>query len=381
MKGRWIYLLTAVMLAVGACMAEPVISGAAPLGGDADGFVKGDCALTVYPVDPDKEEEDGFGEDLADAGVVLDLYQVADAVKVQGYDSYTYKMTPGFDLTVPEHPEKGAWEKLAQEAAEDALQGEAPVEPVKSGIAAGTKTDLKAGLYLVIARGGSLTEKKDYLEEIKQEDGDAGEETTKLVTLAHSGRYTYRFAPQLVSLPTKEADGDGTVNTANPGDWIYDLAMNLKPEQAPRFGSVEIIKTLSSYETEEGIQEPVTCVFEITAVLDGEVVYSGVESITFTAAGQESVIVDRIPAGAEVTVREVYSGSGYELTVPGDRTGIVAADEVVEAMFINRYKGDQNKGHGIKNRFVYDENGTWQWYSDPPQDAPGNQGPPPAPVR
>ena len=114
MKGRWIYLLTAVMLAVGVCIAEPVVSGAAPLSGDADGYVEGDCALAVYPEAPNKAEEDSFGEDLAEAGVVLDLYRVARAVKAQGYDSYNYDMMPEYGFEIPEHPEKGAWEALAQ---------------------------------------------------------------------------------------------------------------------------------------------------------------------------------------------------------------------------------------------------------------------------
>ena len=374
MKGRWIYLLTAVMLAVGVCIAEPVVSGAAPLSGDADGYVEGDCALAVYPEAPNKAEEDSFGEDLAEAGVVLDLYRVARAVKAQGYDSYNYDMMPEYGFEIPEHPEKGAWEALAQEAAKDALQGGASGTLVKDKVKPGEKTKLDAGLYLVIARGQSLTNVADYLEEITQKNEETGEETTKLATVAHSSRYTYRFAPQLVSLPTKEAEGDGEANTANPGDWVYDLTVNLKPERAPRFGSLEIVKTFSSYETEEALREPATCVFEITAVLDGEVVYSNVESITFTAAGEESVIVDHIPAGAQVTVKEIYSGSAYDLTVPGDRIETITADQVVGVLFINTYKGEKKKGHGIKNQFVYDENGGWQWYSDPPQEAPGNKG-------
>ncbi len=376
MKKRWIYLLTAVMLAAGVCAAEPVVGDAAPLQADADGFVDGDCSLTVYPEDPNKEESDRFGEDLREADVVIDLYQVAEAVKVQGYDACRYDVKSGYDLTIPEAPEAGDWEALAQEAAKAALNGSASGTLIQSGISAGTETKLDAGLYLVIARGRSLTNTADYLTEVTQKNEETGEETPKFATVANSRKNAYLFAPQLVSLPSRTADENGVVNTANPGEWIYDMDISLKPEQTGRFGSLEIIKTLSSYETEEGVEEPMTCVFEVTGILDEETVYSNVESITFTSAGQERVVLDRIPAMAQVTVREVYSGAGYELTVPGDRSTVVAADEVASVDFENIYTGEQKKGHGIKNQFVYDENSGWQWYSDPPQSANGNQGTP-----
>ena len=163
--------------------------------------------------------------------------------------------------------------------------------------------------------------------------------------------------PQLISLPTKGADEDGEVNTGNPGEWYYDLTVNLKPERTARYGALEIVKTLSEYESEEGIESPVTCVFEVTGILNGEEVYSEVESITFTKAGQERVVLNQIPALAEVTVREVYSGAGYELTVPGDRTATIAANEIVSVDFENVYNGQRRGGHGIKNQFVQDENG------------------------
>ena len=88
--------------------------------------------------------------------------------------------------------------------------------------------------------------------------------------------------------------------------------------------------------------------------MNDEVVYSNVESITFTAAGQESVILDRIPAGAQVTVTEVYSGSSY-------------------GQCLDNFQG------AVTGKLVYDEEaGRWNWYSSPAQDAAGNQGEPPA---
>lgn len=387
MKKRWIYLLTALTLAVGMCIAEPMAGIAAPLEADDEGFVAGSCSLTVYPEDPHKEGADSFGEDLAGADVVVDLYQVARAVKTSGHDTYHYELTGEYaSLKLPDSPEEGAqpaasWEETAQQAAAIALDAASPCTPVSgSGESAGTKVgNLAPGLYLLVARGRNLTELADYKIEIEQTDSLTQEESKRIATIADSQQYTYAFLPQLVSLPTKEADANGVINTANPGDWIFEASVNLKPERLDRYGSLEIVKTLSEYETMGGVQESATFVFEVTGMLDDQVVYSNVESITFTAAGQERVVLDRIPAMAQVTVREVYSGSSYQLTVPGDRTATIAADDVVSVEFENEYDGRRTNGHGIKNQFVYDEEaGAWHWYSSPAQEAAGNQGEPPA---
>lgn len=387
MKKRWIYLLTALTLAVGMCIAEPMAGIAAPLEADDEGFVAGSCSLTVYPEDPHKEGADSFGEDLAGADVVVDLYQVARAVKTSGHDTYHYELTGEYaSLKLPDSPEEGAqpaasWEETAQQAAAIALDAASPCTPVSgSGESAGTKVgNLAPGLYLLVARGRNLTELADYKIEIEQTDSLTQEESKRIATIANSQQYTYAFLPQLVSLPTKEADANGVINTANPGDWIFEASVNLKPERLDRYGSLEIVKTLLEYETMGGVQESATFVFEVTGMLDDQVVYSNVESITFTAAGQERVVLDRIPAMAQVTVREVYSGSSYQLTVPGDRTATIAADDVVSVEFENEYDGRRTNGHGIKNQFVYDEEaGAWHWYSSPAQEAAGNQGEPPA---
>ena len=387
MKKRWIYLLTALTLAVGMCIAEPMAGIAAPLEADDEGFVAGSCSLTVYPEDPHKEGADSFGEDFAGADVVVDLYQVARAVKTSGQDTYHYELTGEYaSLKLPDSPEEGAqpaasWEETAQQAAAIALDAASPCTPVSgSGESAGTKVgNLAPGLYLLVARGRNLTELADYKIEIEQTDSLTQEESKRIATIANSQQYTYAFLPQLVSLPTKEADANGVINTANPGDWIFEASVNMKPERLDRYGSLEIVKTLSEYETMGGVQESATFVFEVTGMLDDQVVYSNVESITFTAAGQERVVLDRIPAMAQVTVREVYSGSSYQLTVPGDRTATIAADDVVSVEFENEYDGRRTNGHGIKNQFVYDEEaGAWHWYSSPAQEAAGNQGEPPA---
>lgn len=374
MKKKWIYLLAAAIVACGISVAKPVVSGATSVD------VEKACSLKIFSEDPEKPEEDKYGEDLASAKVVVDLYYIADAIKTPGYDTYAYQLAdPYQELKIPMAPTAEDWQALTQQAAEIALDDTKADTPVKSKVAAGSETvSLKAGLYLVIARGADLLSAADYKVEITQENWEDGESITRLATIANSAQYQYTFAPQLVSLPTKTAEEDEAINTANPGEWLYDLTIHLKPEQSARFGALEIVKTLSEYESEAGIERPVTCVFEVTGVLDGEEVYSEVESITFTSAGQERVVLNQIPALAEVTVREVYSGAGYDLLIPGDRTATIAASEIVSVDFENVYNGQQRGGHGIKNQFVQDENGVWHWHSDPAQDAAGNEGTPPS---
>ncbi len=369
MKKKWIYLFAAMILAVSVCAVKPVVSGAAPV--DVDKV----CSLKVFPEDPNKQEADKFGEDLESAKVVVDIYQIAKAVKTP-YDTYAYDLTNSYqELELVDTPTAEDWKSLAQQAARIAFgDGEADT-PIRSGVVtADEEVSLDAGLYLIIARGESLTSVTDYKIEVSETE----ESDSKIATIANSYRYQYIFAPQLVSLPTKTADEDGIINTANPSEWYYDLTVNLKPERTARYGALEIVKTLSEYESEEGIESPVTCVFEVTGILNGEEVYSEVESITFTKAGQERVVLNQIPALAEVTVQEVYSGAGYELTVPGDRTATIAANEIVSVDFENVYNGQRRGGHGIKNQFVQDENGVWHWHSDPAQDTAGNEGTPPS---
>ena len=144
-----------------------------------------------------------------------------------------------------------------------------------------------------------------------------------LATIANSARYQYTFQPQLVSVPGRPDAGHGDStggNTSNLGEWQYDMTVNLKPGRVQRTGSLQIVKTLTNYETTK--DSPVF-VFEIVAELDGEEVFREYESIQFTASGQESITVTGIPATAVVTVTEVYSGAGYRLDSEQVQDGIV----------------------------------------------------------
>ena len=395
MKKKWIGLFTALSLAVGVCTVPPLISGAAP--SEQIDLTK-TCGLTVYPVDLQTadEEKQAYWEDMKTADVVVDLYRIAEAEKLSGYDTYYFQPSAGYGkLDISEYSTRQTytaedWERLAQEAAGITFATESAYDPVDMKAVEDTGaslTGLDAGLYLIVARGRDM-EPSEYVKTVLQETSDetAGEsaESSRLVTVAHSARYEYMFTPQLVALPTKPADAQGVINTASPGDWSYTMEVILKSARELRYGSLEIIKTLREYELEEGqTPEPAVFVFHVVGTLDDKIVYDAYNKISFTGPGTSgsgdapaSARLDWIPAGARAVVTEVYSGSSYELTVPGERTETIRADEAVSVEFENRYDGRRTKGHGIKNQFVYDSE-SGRWYSDPVQQAPGNEGLPP----
>ncbi len=372
MKKKWICLLTALALAVGACAVKPVISGAAP----AEPInLETKNRLTINPYDYNNaeakerwEKKDG----MSSAQIQVDLYRIAGAVKEEGYDTYSFVPESDYgSLPVSQYSDlqslKAAdWDKIAQDAAKIALDSETSAAKYVSqqelrGTGA-TFSDLEPGLYLAVARGSNLS-LEEYKKMIKEEvikDGTA-DTVEKLYTIANTAKYEYAFLPQLIALPTKAADASGVINTANPGPWLYTATTIPKVEEKDRYGRLQITKTLSEYETEAGIAkpEPTTFVFEITATLDGEQVFHTFESISFTAGGTESVTIDHIPATADVTVTEVYTGSSYEISGPAVRDGItITADDVADAPFTNVYNGDRKKGYGIKNQFDFNGD-TW----------------------
>ena len=80
----------------------------------------------------------------------------------------------------------------------------------------------------------------------------------------------------LVSLPNNYYYG------TQDDSWVYDVETQLKPDPAPRYGDLEIIKTLSSYNQTFG---PAFFVFSVEAERNGKNVYSDVVSINFTEPG------------------------------------------------------------------------------------------------
>lgn len=303
--------------------------GSSVLAEDADHA----CLLTVTA-------NESYLSDLAAADVVYDLYRLASAAADET-GSYRLTLEPAYEsLTLTDEPE--SWETLAQQAMALALTN----PPTVTAAALGESRTLEAGLYLALARGSDLG--ANYVQTRTDPDG-----STRLVTLADSGCFQYRFSPMLVSLPNQTEEGE---------DWSFALTATLKAEQT---GYVDISKTLLTFEESEG---SVRFLFDVEAALDGVSIYSNIEYLDFTAAGTQ---VKRIEfegpsLGAAVTVTEVYSGTRYQLVNPGTRTQTVAIayGGSSRVSFVNEYYPAQAQSEVIVNHFEYDADGTtgkWTW--------------------
>ena len=303
---------------------------------------------------PPNFEDDGVRSDFEGAGVVADLYLVAAAEKVAGYATYEYYPVEPFDTLSIDVADNEAWQQLAQDAAAIVKGGAAATVTGASLETQITKTDdgdpLVPGIYLVIPRGGSVT---DYWT-------TSGDDDSLIATRALSGKYEYIFSPQLVALPGKDdGNGDGTVTTADDdGEWIFDVTLVLKFTM--KENSVEIIieKTVEDFEGEKAM-----FVFQVDAYRGDELVFSDIATITMTESGTVTVPVEGIPAGTDVTVTEVHEGTRYDVVGEDSQTieGIKSGDTF---SFENSFNGSIVNGHGIENHFTWVENedgtgGTW----------------------
>ena len=327
---RWLAVLITVLLAVS--LAGQIWAAAANDTLD----LNRECTLTVNPCDKKAQGHEEMAADLAGADIVVDLYKVADW-KVEG-TLYGFTPVEPFDLNISQDITNEGWAELAQEAAKTVLTP--PKEPDKSADS-GDEVTLKPGVYLLVAHKRGDT---DFVKTIKDKEGNS-----RIVTQVKTGTSVYTFNPELVALPSKRP-GESGINTANPGEWLYDLEVNLKPERDDLKGKLEIIKTLKTYET----SAPATFVFQIDWEENGEH-RSVVQTITFTEPGQRSLKVENLPVGAEVTVKEVYSGATYVLITDPEQTVTIKADEIAQVSFENDYDETHNNGGAITNKFTYDD--------------------------
>lgn len=282
----------------------------------------------------------GEGNELtaADTDIKVNLYKVAD-VDVSGNYTATKDFT-GLNVSSVSADDKDAaaseWADRAKEAQKMLKESVEPTATVTLAKGIGSKDGLATELYLV--------------------------DTPEVVTT----NYTYTFTPYLVSLPTNNYYSNGN------DTWIYDLtdtnAIGLKPEEHARYGDLKINKTLANHNATTGKKATFVFKIEITP-LKGKT-ETRIESLDFEAAGDSSVTITKIPAGAKVKVTEVYSGASYKLTSANDQTAtIVATDRgstntPASVSFTNDIDDNMNGGYGVKNNFKLDENGQYQ-YTEP----------------
>ena len=303
-------------------------------------------AKAANAIDTDAEcsiqfDIDGNSE-LLSASIPVNLYKVA-SVDVSG--NYTATGTfAKLDLSSVSADNldtaAATWSERAAEAKKLLKDDTEPTTTVTLTQGRGTATGLNTGLYLV--------------------------DTPKVIT----PNYTYTFTPYLVSLPT-----NNYYNGKDASDnWIYDLtkemnsAVGLKPEEHVRYGDLVISKELVDHNATFG--NNATFVFQIDIRTLDEKTETRIEELTFSAAGDDSVTITKIPAGSHVKVTEVYSGASYELaSAKSQETDIIANPEKetevefkpAEVSFINKHDGRTNGGYGVKNNFKLDENGQYQY--------------------
>lgn len=268
-----------------------------------------------------------FHKELSALPLTVKLYRVAEITENGSYVSANgYEDLKMQDLEA-EDGEKWAklWEEKALEAASMARKRNPDAQmTLENGTT--PAEELSLGMYLIVA------------------------------DTAKSSEYEYQFTPYLISLP------NNLYTSAGNSDWIYDVTSGLKPGREPLYGELTIRKTLVSYNAS---LKDATFVFQIEGVKDGENVYSNVVSTTHSAAGTKETVVKHIPAGAEVTVTEIYSGASYELVSDSSQTAAITAEgiegESAVVDFINEYNEKLTQGYGVTNHFDYDEDNGWSW--------------------
>ena len=185
-----------------------------------------------------------------------------------------------------------------------------------------------------------------------------------LVDPVSTDHYTYSFAPYLVSVPGNNYYEDET------DDWIYDVEVGLKVEQTPRYGSLVINKDLTGFNATYG--DNAIFVYEVEILTleeqakqpEQQTAETRIVTLEFSAAGTDSVTIEDIPAGAQVTVTEVYSGAGYQ-TVGNDAVEVTIIadgeeDSPVSVSFVNEPDNTFTGGYGAINHFSLDNTGLYQ---------------------
>ncbi len=181
-------------------------------------------------------------------------------------------------------------------------------------------------------------------------------------------RYEYTFKYSLVSVPTSQyiastkVGEDGAIisdDTASDA-WLYTADLYLKPEATARYGNLQIVKSLNTYNESLGTA---SFVYEVVGTRDDEIVFDNVYTMNFDSAGENEILVENIPGDAVVTVTEVYSGASYSVAADTDSlTAEIIGNETVSVEFVNDYDDRLiSGGMGIENTFVKNDDAGYVW--------------------
>lgn len=328
MMNKRVRILSACALALAVTISGLTLPGA--YAANAVDTGKTDCSIefnlskNVYG---SGENATDFAE-LSTLPIQVKLYKVATITETGAYNAVTGFEELNLD-SISNETSAADWEEKAVKAKEVIEKNTtSPTATAVLNGGTGKAEGLATGMYLIVPQE------------------------------VQSPYYTYSFKENLISLP------NNYYYTSGSDAWVYKLtgtnAVGLKPDRQERKGSLEIIKTLESYNETSG---GATFVFNVEVKkLDGTVT-NNVYKIAFDGKGSSSRVIENLPAGATVTVTEVYSGANYSLTSANYQKTVIIADETVSVSFTNAHNGGQNCGSGIENHF-YNNEGTTDWNND-----------------
>ncbi len=350
-------VLTGLLALPGLSMLQTEAAGAI----DQNAACSITVSVTVGENNVDQNEE--YVEDFQLMSIPVDLYKVAD-VDVTGQKFTPVAPFESMDFSgISSETSASEWLDLAKEAANNEKLNESEHRAVN--IASGTAKfeGLKPGMYLVAPKA---TYNSDYTTE-------------------------YTFTPYLTALPssayTISYDNEGnplhTEDNQLSDEWNYDTTIGLKPQADPQFGRLDITKILDNFNETLGTT---TFVFRVEGSDEDGNIFSEVVSTTHESLANETVSIEKIPAGMTVTVTEIYTGASYEIVgeiakdvkIWSDAAVREANGETIDGQIVqsgavsfeNRYNGGNRGGYGVMNEFTNGVDG-WQWQSYP--TVPDNQ--------
>ena len=275
-------------------------------------------------------------DELRSLEIPVDVYKVADITEEAVYD--TTKYTDFADLGL----EKVSSTTTAEEWAQMAEKAMETVEDKKIAPTADVKVTKPAGAA----------------------------ESTGVINNLETGMYLVQaetVTPYLVSLPNNYYSKENSDDA-----WVYDVTTGMKPQQTQRYGDLEIVKDLTEYNAS---LKDALFVFQVEGIRNNKQVYSDVVSIKFNQAGEKSVLVKHLPAGTQVTVKEVYAGGSYKNTSGDTQTATIVAEgednSPASVSFTNTYNGKLIPGTGIVNHFE-NKDGEWSWEQQTDEPASAN---------
>ena len=184
-----------------------------------------------------------------------------------------------------------------------------------------------------------------HLAQLHEVFDDAVLHDGELAVIAHV-RVGIRLRRRAVRCPARMAEADIAVKVATVmrfGQQILDLAAGLgKLDRAAALGEPVFAFDVEAYDR------------------DGNVVFSDIASIRFDSTGAKSVIIDNIPAGSRVIVKEVYAAGSYQVTSSDSIETQIVAGETADVDFTNDYNDKLIYSTGVVNHFEYDGTG-WEW--------------------